>query len=110
MGPPRHRGAGEPGPVEEPLHPGRVMGAGASAGAPVSALGISAATRPAPCAMLTAVETRSVSPVFVGRTDELGVLNNALARAKGTTPGTGEPQALLLGGEAGVGKTRLIEE
>ncbi|MEU3741055.1 AAA family ATPase [Streptomyces sp. NPDC032198] len=60
--------------------------------------------------MLTAVETRSVSPVFVGRTDELGVLNNALARAKGTTPGTGEPQALLLGGEAGVGKTRLIEE
>ncbi|MFC8125099.1 AAA family ATPase [Streptomyces sp. NPDC057302] len=60
--------------------------------------------------MLTAVETRSVSPVFVGRADELGVLNDALARAKGTTPGTGEPQALLLGGEAGVGKTRLIEE
>ncbi|MEV2252691.1 AAA family ATPase [Streptomyces sp. NPDC050147] len=60
--------------------------------------------------MLTAVETRSVSPVFVGRSDELGVLNDALARAKGTTPGTGEPQALLLGGEAGVGKTRLIEE
>lgn len=60
--------------------------------------------------MLTAVETRSVSPVFVGRTDELGVLNDALARATGTTPGTGEPQALLLGGEAGVGKTRLIEE
>ncbi|MGW6062883.1 helix-turn-helix transcriptional regulator [Streptomyces sp. NPDC055189] len=60
--------------------------------------------------MLTAVETRSVSPVFVGRTDELGVLNDALARARGTAPGTGEPQALLLGGEAGVGKTRLIEE
>lgn len=60
--------------------------------------------------MLTAVETRSVSPVFVGRADELGVLNDALARAKGKTPGTGEPQALLLGGEAGVGKTRLVEE
>ncbi|MEU6679447.1 AAA family ATPase [Streptomyces sp. NPDC046925] len=60
--------------------------------------------------MLTAVETRSVSPVFVGRSDELGVLNDALARARGTAPGTGEPQALLLGGEAGVGKTRLIEE
>ncbi|MEV0117475.1 AAA family ATPase [Streptomyces sp. NPDC050844] len=60
--------------------------------------------------MLTPVETRSVSPVFVGRSDELGVLNDALARAKGSTPGTGEPQALLLGGEAGVGKTRLIEE
>ncbi|WP_328499202.1 AAA family ATPase [Streptomyces sp. NBC_00414] len=55
--------------------------------------------------MLGAVETRSVSPVFVGRADELGVLNDALARAV-----AGEPQALLLGGEAGVGKTRLIEE
>ncbi|MEV0258973.1 AAA family ATPase [Streptomyces sp. NPDC050732] len=66
--------------------------------------------------MLAAVETRSVSPVFVGRTDELGVLNEALARAAGTPlegaggPGPGEPQALLLGGEAGVGKTRLVEE
>ncbi|MCX4829504.1 AAA family ATPase [Streptomyces sp. NBC_01016] len=58
-----------------------------------------------PCAMLTDVETRSVSPVFVGRADELGVLNKALERA-----GAAEPQALLLGGEAGVGKTRLIEE
>ncbi|AVH56329.1 MULTISPECIES: ATP-binding protein [Streptomyces] len=55
--------------------------------------------------MLWLVETRSVSPVFVGRTDELGVLKDALARAA-----AGEPQALLLGGEAGVGKTRLIEE
>ncbi|MFF9410065.1 AAA family ATPase [Streptomyces anandii] len=55
--------------------------------------------------MLGAVETRSVSPVFVGRADELNTLNDALARAAG-----GEPQALLIGGEAGVGKTRLIEE
>ncbi|WP_369249358.1 AAA family ATPase [Streptomyces sp. R41] len=55
--------------------------------------------------MLGPVETRSVSPVFVGRADELGVLNDALARAA-----VGEPQALLLGGEAGVGKTRLLEE
>ena len=31
--------------------------------------------------MLGAVETRSVSPVFVGRADELDVLNDALARA-----------------------------
>ncbi|MFK4069315.1 AAA family ATPase [Streptomyces sp. NPDC029674] len=66
--------------------------------------------------MLAAVQTRSVSPVFVGRSDELGVLNEALARATGTPlegaggPGPGEPQALLLGGEAGVGKTRLVEE
>ncbi len=68
-----------------------------------------------PRAMLGSVETRSVSPVFVGRTGELDTLNDALARAGGgDTPGTsaagGEPQALLLGGEAGVGKTRLVEE
>ncbi|MFF4018476.1 AAA family ATPase [Streptomyces sp. NPDC001843] len=55
--------------------------------------------------MLGPVETRSVSPVFVGRTGELGVLNDALARAA-----AGEPQALVIGGEAGVGKTRLVEE
>ncbi|MGW5732734.1 helix-turn-helix transcriptional regulator [Streptomyces sp. NPDC055261] len=96
--------------MEGAFHPGRVMRTAAGAGAPAPAHPISTATAPAPCAMLTAVETRSVSPVFVGRSDELGVLNDALARAKGTAPGTGEPQALLLGGEAGVGKTRLIEE
>ncbi len=56
-------------------------------------------------AMLGTVETRSVSPVFVGRANELETLHDALAHAAG-----GEPQALLLGGEAGVGKTRLIEE
>jgi DNA-binding CsgD family transcriptional regulator len=55
--------------------------------------------------MLGSVETRSVSPVFVGRGEELGVLHTALARAA-----AGEPQALLVGGEAGVGKTRLLEE
>ncbi|MFJ9538642.1 AAA family ATPase [Streptomyces sp. NPDC101225] len=55
--------------------------------------------------MLGLVETRSVSPVFVGRAEELKTLNDALARAAG-----GEPQALLIGGEAGVGKTRLVEE
>lgn len=55
--------------------------------------------------MLGGVETKSVSPVFVGRTGELDTLNDALARA-----GAGEPQALLVGGEAGVGKSRLVEE
>ncbi|MEU7059857.1 AAA family ATPase [Streptomyces sp. NPDC046197] len=55
--------------------------------------------------MLGTVENRSVSPVFVGRADELDTLHDALARAD-----AGEPQALLIGGEAGVGKTRLIEE
>ncbi|MCX4765181.1 AAA family ATPase [Streptomyces sp. NBC_01275] len=55
--------------------------------------------------MLAPVETRSVSPVFVGRADELDNLNDALTRAA-----AGEPQAILIGGEAGVGKTRLVEE
>ncbi|MGW1883095.1 helix-turn-helix transcriptional regulator [Streptomyces sp. NPDC001970] len=55
--------------------------------------------------MLGGVETRSVSPVFVGRADELTTLTDGFARAV-----AGEPQAFLIGGEAGVGKTRLIEE
>ncbi|WP_405533507.1 AAA family ATPase [Streptomyces avidinii] len=55
--------------------------------------------------MLGGVETRPVSPVFVGRADELAVLTDALTRAAGQ-----EPQAMLIGGEAGVGKTRLTEE
>ncbi|MDF3141470.1 AAA family ATPase [Streptomyces sp. T21Q-yed] len=58
-----------------------------------------------PHAMLGPVESRSVSPVFVGRATELETLNDALARAA-----EGDPQALVIGGEAGVGKTRLVEE
>ncbi|MFB4421776.1 AAA family ATPase [Streptomyces sp. QL37] len=56
-------------------------------------------------AMLGGVETNTVSPVFVGRAGELAALTETLARAA-----TAEPQALLIGGEAGVGKTRLVEE
>lgn len=58
-----------------------------------------------PRAMLGTVQNLSVSPVFVGRTRELTRLTSALARAH-----AGEPQALVIGGEAGVGKTRLVEE
>ncbi len=64
-----------------------------------------AAPPPDSRAMLPPVETRSVSPVFVGRAGELAALNEALDGAA-----SAEPQALLLGGEAGVGKTRLVEE
>lgn len=80
---------------------------GPSGTSPAAAF-IGSITSPAmsePCAMLWPVETRSVCPVFVGRSAELEVLHDALARAA-----SGEPQALLLGGEAGVGKTRLVEE
>ncbi|MFC5906753.1 helix-turn-helix transcriptional regulator [Streptacidiphilus monticola] len=55
--------------------------------------------------MLQSVERISVSPVFIGRGEEMGVLTEALDRAA-----AGQPQALLIGGEAGVGKTRLLEE
>ncbi|MFB9370050.1 helix-turn-helix transcriptional regulator [Kitasatospora albolonga] len=51
------------------------------------------------------MEQTSVSPVFVGRGTEVGALEAALRRAD-----AGQPQAVLIGGEAGVGKTRLIEE
>jgi DNA-binding CsgD family transcriptional regulator/tetratricopeptide (TPR) repeat protein len=42
---------------------------------------------------------------FVGRTQELARLHQLLAHAA-----TGTPLLLLLGGEAGVGKTRLVEQ
>ncbi|WP_407561382.1 helix-turn-helix transcriptional regulator [Streptomyces sp. 184] len=55
--------------------------------------------------MLESVQSRSISPVFAGRHDELKTLDAALARAA-----LGEPQVLLVGGEAGVGKSRLLDE
>ena len=42
---------------------------------------------------------------FVGRTNELASLHQLLARA-----GDGQPLLALVGGEAGVGKTRLVEQ
>jgi DNA-binding CsgD family transcriptional regulator len=46
-----------------------------------------------------------VSPVFVGRHDELAEIHDVLGQAA-----EGQPGCLLVGGEAGIGKTRLIEE
>jgi predicted ATPase len=46
-----------------------------------------------------------ISPVLVGRGEELDVLARTFERAA-----TGDPAIVLVGGEAGVGKTRLIEE
>ena len=48
---------------------------------------------------------RSVSREFIGRRSELARLRAAFERSA-----AGTPQTVLLGGEAGVGKTRLVEE
>jgi ATP/maltotriose-dependent transcriptional regulator MalT len=48
---------------------------------------------------------RSVSREFIGRRSELAQLRTAFERSA-----AGSPQTVLLGGEAGVGKTRLVEE
>jgi hypothetical protein len=59
----------------------------------------------APRGMLNLVTARATSAVLVGRDTELAQLNDARKRAQ-----AGEAAAVLVGGEAGVGKTRLIEE
>lgn len=46
-----------------------------------------------------------VSPVFIGREQELAALLAALDQARSAEPGL-----VLIGGEAGVGKTRLVAE
>jgi DNA-binding CsgD family transcriptional regulator/tetratricopeptide (TPR) repeat protein len=104
----REEGPGEA--REEGPEAGSEAGSGAGSerapsDAPTGGPAISAGPPSHPRAMLAPVQTRSVSPVFVGRSGELDVLNDALSRAA-----VGEPQALLVGGEAGVGKTRLVEE
>jgi DNA-binding CsgD family transcriptional regulator len=49
--------------------------------------------------------TRFSSPVFVGRAAELAQLDEARRRTVG-----GPPAAVVVGGEAGVGKSRLVDE
>jgi DNA-binding CsgD family transcriptional regulator len=51
------------------------------------------------------VSATVVSPLFVGRRGDLAEIAEALAAATAR-----EPQAVIVGGEAGVGKTRLVEE
>ena len=45
------------------------------------------------------------SPVFIARAAEIELLDAALARAA-----AGRPSVVVVGGEAGIGKTRLLEE
>src|SRR5215217_2673410 len=51
------------------------------------------------------VSRRVTSPVFVGRAAELDLLGGALDRAA-----AGRPAFAFIGGESGVGKTRLLRE
>ncbi|AFR10294.1 helix-turn-helix transcriptional regulator [Nocardiopsis alba] len=46
-----------------------------------------------------------ISPVFVGRRDQLRLLADQAERVR-----SGGPETLLVGGEAGVGKSRLVSE
>jgi predicted ATPase/DNA-binding CsgD family transcriptional regulator len=55
--------------------------------------------------MLADVESRVSSPLLVGRSSQLSALDTALAAA-----GRGSPAAIMVGGEAGVGKSRLVSE
>jgi DNA-binding CsgD family transcriptional regulator/tetratricopeptide (TPR) repeat protein len=55
--------------------------------------------------MLDDVTIGVVSLTVVGRGDQLAALDAALGQARG-----GQPSAVLIGGEAGIGKTRLVSE
>jgi len=55
--------------------------------------------------MLEDMSARPASPIFVGRAEQLSLLGESLEEAR-----QGSPAAALVGGEAGVGKSRLISE
>src|SRR5436190_1595979 len=57
------------------------------------------------CGNTEVVPGRALSAPFLGRTEELEQLSAALTRAA-----AGEPNAVIVGGEAGVGKSRLVGE
>ena len=48
---------------------------------------------------------RMSSPILIGRVPEMAALQEALGRAEG-----GSPMVVLVGGEAGIGKTRIVAE
>jgi DNA-binding CsgD family transcriptional regulator len=55
--------------------------------------------------ILKDMSTRMRSPVLVGRAEHLATLDTALDRVR-----TGGSSTLLIGGEAGIGKSRLVSE
>ena len=52
-----------------------------------------------------AMSARLSSPILIGRVPEMATLEEALGRAE-----DGEPVVVLVGGEAGIGKSRLVRE
>ena len=54
---------------------------------------------------MEAVATRVASPEFIGRRRELGSLVDAVDRGTG-----GDAMVVLVGGDAGIGKSRLVQE
>jgi predicted ATPase len=54
---------------------------------------------------MSGVPARVSSPTFIGRAAELAALDAALARAA-----DGRSTAVLVGGDAGMGKSRLVAE
>ena len=60
---------------------------------------------PGPDGMLEDMASRLISPALIGRRAELADLEAAFAAAR-----RGEPATVLLGGEAGIGKSRLAAE
>lgn len=51
------------------------------------------------------VHPRALTPILVGREQELAVLREQLLQAE-----RGQGRLVLIGGDAGVGKTRLVRE
>jgi ATP/maltotriose-dependent transcriptional regulator MalT len=58
-----------------------------------------------PGGILEGMSAPTISAPLVGRTDELAALRSALAAVR-----DGTPASVLIGGEAGVGKSRLLSE
>ena len=60
---------------------------------------------PLAAAILAGMAGGFTSAVFIGRADEVGRLDATLGRAE-----QGRPQVVVLAGDAGMGKTRLLLE
>src|SRR5437763_15795081 len=74
-------------------------------GAPLAPLTVTGIGPPLGICEDPRVAARGSSPVFVGRAGELARLEAMLDRAA-----AGHPGVVVIGGEAGVGKTRLVTE